>query len=63
MGTGSRLVREIEDIDRVLQRIIREIDAGRANFTDVRRDLAHLRSNDLVELDRLARRVKRDLRD
>ena len=63
MTTASRLLREIEDVDRVLQRIIQEIDAGRANFTDVRRDLQQLRSNDLAELDRLARRVKRELRD
>lgn len=63
MGIGSRLLRQIEDVDRVLQRIIRDIDGGRANFTDVRRELAHLRSSDLAELDRLARRAKHDLRD
>lgn len=63
MTTGGRLIREIEDLDATLRRIVEDIDGGRANFTDVRRALERIRLSDLPELDRIARRVKRQLRD
>lgn len=63
MSTANRMLREIEDIDRLLQRLVREIDGGRANMTDMRRALASIRGNNLAELDRLARRARHELND
>ena len=61
MSTTTRLLRELEDLDRQLQSIVRVIDNGSANMTDIRRKLVSC-GNEIREADRLARALKHELR-
>ena len=62
MSTASRILLELSDLEHELQRIVRAIDAGATNLTDVRRAIEHIRSTEIREIDRLTRTITSELR-
>lgn len=59
VSTGSRIQREAADIDDELRRIVSAIDYGNGDLQQIRAVLERIRRDELPEIDRLARQVKR----
>jgi hypothetical protein len=58
MSTGRRALREIEDVESKLKRIIRSIDAGNGDLQEIRTALQRIVSGELSDAERLVRRIR-----
>ena len=58
MSTGRRALREIEEIETKLKKIIRSIDAGNGDLQEIRATLNKLIRDEVADADRLVTRIR-----